>query len=268
MVEYIVNNCHVSRKTSFEDFIAKNAQEIASELPSSVTIDIIYDDLIDLKSKDQALFVKQLDIHLNSYPHRKRFDLIYEAPFHYVTPTIYSSHVQAGYKVKGLQQLDSLTDLSRAEKGEFYEKFCTLFLEDMGLTAQKTKSSGDKGIDIIAFYPINLPNRIVNFFLDENIYLLAQAKFYSAPVDTPTIRKLVGDSLFVRFDRLEYLPIAHNAFHLSVFSHSGYTKLAKEFAKNNKVLLFTSEDIIDFVCNEQEPDELECTKYLWSFKKA
>ncbi len=243
-------------------------QNLIDELNGILTQEMIYDNIIDFKSKDQYLIIKQIKNWLDSHPQKMNFELLYEPPFHYITPTTYSKNIQSGYKNKCLQKFEKLSSLlSKKEKGEFYENFCTLFLEDMGLIAEKTRSSGDKGIDILAYYSINLPNKLSNFFLDKNIYLLAQAKFYSIPVDTPTIRKLVGDSLFIRFDKLDYLPIAHNAIHLSVFSHSGYTKNATKFAQENKVLLFTTIDIIDFVCNENDPDALKCMKYFWSNNK-
>ena len=140
--------------------------------------------------------------------------------------------------------------------------FAHFFLIDMGLNAKPTKYSNDKGIDIKASYKINLPEKLNEYFINDEIYVLAQAKFYNKPIDTPVIRKLVGDSLFIRFSDLEYIEIAHNAVHLIVFSHKGFTAPALAFAKKNKVIVMTSQKIIRLLSNKIEPYKTETWKYI------
>ncbi|WP_369765399.1 restriction endonuclease [Flavobacterium sp. WC2429] len=132
-------------------------------------------------------------------------------------------------------------------KGIAYENFCKTFLEDLGIVCEVTKASGDKGIDVLGSYLVDFKDEIANLVFNERIYLLVQTKYFGTSIDTPVIRKLVGDSLFIRFDELDYLTIKHNAVHLIVFSHNGFTQPAIEFAKKNKVKLFDSMQIAHII---------------------
>jgi HJR/Mrr/RecB family endonuclease len=146
---------------------------------------------------------------------------------------------------------------SESNKGIAYEKFCQAFLEDLGIDCEQTKASGDKGIDVLGSYIVEFKDEIANLVFNEKIYLLVQTKYFATPIDTPVIRKLVGDSLFIRFDELEYLTIRHNAVHLIVFSHNGFTQPAFEFAKKNKVRTFDSTHIAHII-SEKPKKKWKC----------
>ncbi|KQK25075.1 hypothetical protein AR438_13150 [Chryseobacterium aquaticum] len=139
-------------------------------------------------------------------------------------------------------------------KGVLFEKFCQNFLIDLGISAINTRVSNDKGIDILGSYPINLPDNIGKLVFNDEIYLLVQTKYFNKKIDTPVIRKLVGDSLFIRFDELEYIDIKHNAFHLIVFSHNGFTEPAIEFAKRNKIMTFDSIQLAHIISEDPNKD--------------
>lgn len=83
--------------------------------------------------------------------------------------------------------------------------------------------------------------------VNEKIYLLIQTKYFKQSIDTPVIRKLLGDSLFIRFDELEYLTIKHKAVQLIVFSYVGFNQPSKDFAFKNKVKAFDSRHIAPII---------------------
>lgn len=137
-------------------------------------------------------------------------------------------------------------------KGVVYEKFCKIFLNDLGIKSELTRGSNDKGIDIIGSFNANLPDEIGKIVFNDDIYMLIQTKYFNKKIDTPVIRKLVGDSLFIRFDELEYTQIKHNAFHLIVFSHNGFTVPAIKFAEKNKIKLFDSTKIAHIISEKPQ----------------
>jgi hypothetical protein len=151
---------------------------------------------------------------------------------------------------------------SGMDKGMFYEKFCTLFLNDLGLEAETTKATGDKGVDIVASYKSNLNEYLSKFVFFDHVYLLGQAKFFASKVDTPVIRKLVGDSLFLRFDQLNYIQISHNAIHLIVFSHKGFTEDAIVFAEKNKIMRVETSQMISIISASPQSQIWQCYSFL------
>jgi len=152
---------------------------------------------------------------------------------------------------------------SEQNKGVVFEDFCKLFLEDLGINCKSTARTNDKGIDILGSFNVKLSEEIGDLVFNEEIYLLIQTKYFNKKIDTPVIRKLVGDSLFIRFDELEYIEIRHNAFHLIVFSHQGFTEPAIKFAKKNKIKLFDSTNIAHIISEKPEKD-WKCLKIALS----
>lgn len=159
--------------------------------------------------------------------------------------------------------IDEIGSPKRKNKGVLYEKFCKIFLNDLGINADLTKGSNDKGIDIIGSFNANLPDEVGKIVFNDDIYLLIQTKYYNKKIDTPVIRKLVGDSLFIRFDELEYSQIKHNAFHLIVFSHYGFTLPAVKFAEKNKIKLFDSTKIAHII-SEKPQKKWKCLEIFKS----
>ncbi|PYG50070.1 restriction endonuclease [Pantoea sp. AG1095] len=143
-------------------------------------------------------------------------------------------------------------ELHGKRKGFWFELFCIAFLRDFGIECKSTQNSNDKGIDIFGSYKTNLNNFIGKLIVNEDIYILGQAKYFLEKVDTPVIRKLVGDTIFIRFDEVEYIEIKHNAVHLMVFSRNGFTDPAIEFAKKNKIELFDQSRIAHLIANNPD----------------
>lgn len=149
--------------------------------------------------------------------------------------------------------------MSEKEKGDFYENFCTHFLRDIGVDCNTTSSSGDGGIDIIGKVTFDTGNKLFNHILSTEAILLAQSKCYENKVDTPVIRKIIGDSLFYKFGQFDG---PKNPLYLIVFSHKGFTDKAKQFAKENMVVTIDSETIIDIACNHSNIEQMACIDYL------
>lgn len=199
-------------------------------------------------------FFKRLIKHIeiininNSF---KKIELFEELDGFYVVKTNENESITSKYEeaIKIIKQIEKSKN-----KGRTYENFCKLFLSDLGINSKVTRASNDKGIDILGSYRVDFPDFITKLIFNEDIYLLIQTKFYNKPIDTPVIRKLVGDSLFIRFDELDYVDIRHNAFHLIVFSHNGFTQPAKDFALKNKIMIFDSTQLAHIISEDPNKD--------------
>ncbi|WP_343609788.1 restriction endonuclease [Chryseobacterium oranimense] len=231
-------------KIKLDDLIVSRLDEICDLL---IDKEKILDELGDPTTKSFDKFVKIFKSTIN---HNKLFikvEIFDEIDGIYIIKVHNNVAKDEKYK-EVINYINSFENSSN--KGISYEKFCKTFLEDLGINCEATKVSGDKGIDILGSYFADLKDNIANLVFNENIYMLIQTKYFSSQIDTPVIRKLVGDSIFIRFDELEYLSIKHNAVHLIVFSHNGFTQPAREFAVKNKVKLFDSTHIAHIIAEE------------------
>jgi hypothetical protein len=211
--------------------------------------DYLMDEVGDPKTKSYEKLISVLKITLNDNSKFKKFELFDELDGFYIEKIHSDIKIDNKFNevVKFINKIESIKN-----KGIVFENFCRKFLVDLGVVCSLTKTSNDKGIDILGEFSVNFTEQKTNLIFNENIYLLIQTKYFSTPIDTPVIRKLVGDSLFIRFDELEYVQIRHNAFHLIVFSHNGFTEPAKEFSKKNKIKLFDSQQIAHIISESPE----------------
>jgi HJR/Mrr/RecB family endonuclease len=154
---------------------------------------------------------------------------------------------------------------NKTSRGSIYEEFCCKFLIDLGISSVVTPQSNDKGIDIYGKYDTKLNRICSKLIFNDNVYVLAQAKFLKSPVDVPVLRKLVGDSIFLRFDQLEYLDIGHNAIHLIVFSHNGFTEPAVTFSIKKKVMMITTDEMLNIISSNINYVDWLSYKYLMKF---
>lgn len=210
------------------------------------------DDLVDKYSDTNTQYFKRLIqsiIRINENNNFQKIILEERYDGYYIEQKLKDILVSKKYKdvIKFIESFDSP---SVKNKGILYENFCRVFLNDLGINSKLTPVSNDKGIDILGSFNTNLPDEIGKLVFNEEIYLLVQTKYFKTKIDTPVIRKLVGDSLFIRFDELEYAEIKHNAFHLIVFSHNGFTQPAIKFGKKNKIKLFDSVKIAHIIAEK------------------
>lgn len=220
--------------------IIENSDEIATNEK-----EVYFESLADIHSKDFKRIIFELNQTIKENIDCPIIVLNDEADGFYIK-RIRNDNLKLYDKV--IKKIESFDKLKK-NKGIRFEKFCIDFLNDIGIESSSTRVSNDKGIDIKGKYKTKLNGTLGSFIRYDYVYILAQAKYYSNQIDTPVIRKLVGDSIFIRFDDLEYIEIKHNALHLIVFSRRGFTKPAAEFAIKNKIELFDSHRIAHLISN-------------------
>ena len=102
-------------------------------------------------------------------------------------------------------------------KGDEFEDFIKEIYELLGYKVEKTKKSGDQGIDLI----------IKKHFKRTGI----QLKRYKGAVGNSAVQEAVAGKRFYKLDRV------------CVLSNTVYTKSAKELARANRVELYGREDL-------------------------
>lgn len=203
------------------------------------------DSLVDLNSRGFDVLIREIRKKIEQNVDCPVISLTEEADGYFVEKTLGDHN---GLYQDVIRRIESYESFGK-KKGEWFERFCIAFLIDFGISCKSTQSSNDKGIDIFGSYKTSLNCNVGKLIINEEIYVLGQAKYFSEKVDTPVIRKLVGDTIFIRFDELEYVEIKHNAVHLMVFSRNGFTDPASEFAKKNKIELFDKSRIAHLIAN-------------------
>lgn len=247
LIDYLNEEFNIS-KTLLDVYICENAETIKSYFAGNLTQDQIYDTVGDPKSIEFEKFIKKY----NELEGKEKASLRFRITEELVG--IYIEKSKLGKK-SGVKKLKAYKEAIRkiekirnkSKKGAVYEEFCTYFLRDMGMKAHRTKPSNDKGVDIKAYYKPCLPNRFSDYFMTDNIYVLAQTKFFDSKIDLSHLRKLVGDSIFLRFSELYYLDVTHNAVHLMFFSHEGFCKPAIEFAEKNKIIITDTNKMLNII---------------------
>jgi len=247
------------------DWIINNLKSLEDELNYELSEDDIFDNFSDENSKFFSQLVRELEIHRGSQKLIYRINLLREFDGYYINLNSFGKETDICLSDEMRNHISKIENKKNMEKGLFYEEFCSKFLNDLGLESEVTIASGDKGIDIKAKYQTKLEKELSHLIFDDHIYLLAQAKFFNTKVDTPVLSKLLGDSILLRFDEFDYLDIAHNAFHLLVFSHKGFTTPALEYAKKKKIMTMDSEQIISIIASDKNPKDWSSYKYLISF---
>lgn len=96
--------------------------------------------------------------------------------------------------------------------GDEFEWFVTYLFNQLGYKAERTKSSGDQGVDVIA--------------QKGKTKIAIQAKHYSKPVGTHAVQEVVGGAKCYLADKT--MVVTNNVF----------TKQAKDIAKANNVILW------------------------------
>jgi HJR/Mrr/RecB family endonuclease len=232
--------------------------EIIENNFSDEEVDDLIDKYADTKTSQFSKLINAINLTNKDNDFQK---IILEEKYdgYYIQKKLNDENVSRKYD-EVIKIIDKIGNPSES-KGVLYEKFCKLFLIDLGINSELTRASNDKGIDILGKFKANLPDEIGKLVFSDDIYLLVQTKYTDRKIDTPVIRKLVGDSLFIRFDELDYIEIKHNAFHLVVFSHSGFTQPAIDFAKKNKIKLFDSVKIAHII-SEKPEKQWDCLAIL------
>jgi hypothetical protein len=256
----IIYHSFNSDKTLLSDWIISNTITLSID---GLSDEIIYESFGDTSSNKYDDILKYLNSIIDRHKPSNRILLIDDYGT-YLCLSDLGKRIDISCESYFRNAFNCIEKKDRMEKGLIYEKFCTCFLSDLSLDAETTIASNDKGIDIIAKYKSKFPNPNSKLVFNEDIYLVGQSKFLSSKVDTSIIRKLVGDSLFIRFDQLEYLQLAHNAIHLIVFSHNGFTDEAISFCQRNKVMRIDTTQMISILSSFSNPETTKSYEYIKS----
>jgi hypothetical protein len=243
-------------------WITDNLHFLEQKINYQLSKDEIFDNFADENTKNFKKLVKEIISHKEAQKSICRINILYKLDGYYVSLNELGKNTDINISDEIRKNISVIENKEKMDKGIFYENFCSLFLEDLGLYSEVTKASGDKGIDIKARYKTKLDKELSHLIFDDHIYLLAQAKFFNKSVDVPVLSKLLGDSILLRFDEFDYLDIAHNAFHLLVFSHKGFSKTALAYAKRKKIMTMDSEQIISIIASSKNPKTWKSYKYL------
>lgn len=242
------------------DFIAEKVEKITLLLQK--TDEWVFESLVEPSSKYFESLTEMLEKIISDKNHMTHLICNHNFDGFYIELTELGKSFRSPLKHDLINTFEQvLKRENKKEKGVIFENFCIAFFKDLGMEPEKTASSNDKGIDIVASYKTNINNVFSKYIFRENIYLLGQCKMYKEKIDTPVIRKLVGDSLFIRFSDLEYYKIKHNAVHLLVISYSGFTEPALRFAEKNMVQTLDFGQLCTLVLNHSSGDDLICLRY-------
>jgi len=244
------------------NWIAANLNTIELEEDCVLSEDEIFDNFADEDNDNFNKLIKEINKSIESQHLINRLELILEDDGYNLRLNSLGQNTNISIADRIREYIAIIEKQDKMRKGLFYENFCSYFLIDLGLDSEVTKASGDKGIDIKAKYSTKLSSELSHLVFNDSIYLLAQAKFFMKKIDTPVLRKLLGDSILLRFDEFDYVEIAHNAFHLLVFSHKGFTEPALEFASDKKIMTMDSEQIVSMISSSNNPKEWISYRYL------
>lgn len=258
---YIYSNFNEEIVISVSDFILKKIDDFSIFIKKDK--DWISDNLIESSHRNHAEIIKELNNIINSSQPRSKIILEQKISDTYIRFSNFGKSINYDIQKEYSKILDKLLLVSNNSlKGKIFENFCILLLRDLNIKTYATKSSNDKGIDIVGELLNDNDELKFKYLFHENVLLLCQCKFYNNTIDTPVIRKLVGDSLFIRFSELDYLKVRHNALHLLVISYNGFSQPAKEFSNRNKVKILEGKDIISIAASIPNLKKSRSYRYL------
>ena len=262
-----LNDCFSGNSIELDKYMINNVEKLIDASNVNISTDDFVENLCDNMSEAYEDFAGSVAENLLTIiKTRSKIRVTYVAPFYYIENTVFGMNASNGYRETYMSKFSEISVKEGLCKGGFFEQFCTLFLIDIGIEVIKTTPSGDDGIDIYGKVKRKSSNEFINILFGEDICLLAQVKFYSSKVDASVIRKLIGDSLFYRFNSYDdSLFIGNSPLYLMVFSNTGFYKKAEEFAKRFKVATIDSNEMIDILCNMPDTHNLESIKYLMNY---
>lgn len=227
------------------------------------------DELCCVESNSFIQTAKRLMYMSNEKKYNSTINITYSIDY-YIENTTFGLKRLIAERELYLSILNKISSLPRKEKGDIFEKVCSLFLEDIGVESRVTSSTGDEGIDILGVVNTNVSNPFFKYVFDGKVYLLAQVKYYDEykKVDTPVIRHLIGDSSFYKYNVYNNeIRIGNKPLYLVIFSYNGFTKPAEAFAKSNNVVALNGHELIDIICNFESSSDFKSINYLLEVNK-
>jgi hypothetical protein len=186
-----------------------------------------------------------------------RVNIRFRNGFYYISLSDYANNSDCALVNEYVSKLDDLCVSERKDKGLLYEKFCQKWMQEYCEEVNLTPKSNDKGIDLVGKITANTSfDKIKNI----EIQVLVQVKLNKNKSDTPVIRHLIGDSIFLSFAK-DTCSIFKPTL-LCVISHRGFSKGAISFANENHIFLLDSKKMIRVLEKKGHLKNFECIKYL------
>lgn len=261
-----INNNFYQERVQLDKYLLDISENIIKENVLNLSLDEFIDNICDNTSEFYEDLAKALINLSEKTQTTSNINIEYYLPYYYIQNTQFGINSFKGCRNKYITILNYICSLEQTSKGKFYEQFCTLFLKDIGIDVETTSYSRDGGIDIIGTINMKSTNLMSDAILKNPIFLIAQVKFRKYKLDISFIRKIIGDSLFYRFNNVDdKILIGSNPLYLMVISHKGFYSKTEEFALKNGVVLIDSIKMIDILCNINNTSNLKSIKYLLSY---
>ncbi|AYF55180.1 hypothetical protein DFH04_10765 [Clostridium novyi] len=224
--KYISEN-YKYEEMEFDNYLKDYAFKIKNDVTINISEETIIDTLSDIQSNYYKRLVELICKTIEKNGPISKINLKYSPPIHLISNTKFGENVVNGDVDRYKLQLNYILNNDNYS-GVFYEKFCYLFLEDIGILGVETKHSGDAGIDIIATTDIYSNKQLANHLFVNKMLMLVQVKFYKNKADSSIIRHIIGDGMLYRFENEKIL---FNPMQLIVVNHSGFNPSAEMYAK-------------------------------------
>lgn len=268
LCSYISDNFKYE-KIEIDKYLVEIESDVLSKFRSQIEKQAYSDYLCDSNEDSYHKLIDIMKLMLNNQGASAKIRLIERYKTYYIENTELGINVRDNKldKKKYLSILNKAQMLDSKVKGDFFEEFCSYFLDDIGFkNSYKTPSSGDFGIDIVAKIPFKTDSVIFKYLLNPDAYVLVQCKYLSSKADTPLIRKIIGDSYYYRLHKMNSdsvdFKIANSPLYLLLISHNGFTNKATIFANENKVNILDTDKIIDLVFQNKDFSQFKCVKFL------
>ena len=256
LLAFIQEKFQIDDEKELSEFINENIEDIFEYCGiKEDNRDSFIDDFCYSSSLKLEELAKELSE--NNVEEFSRINIKLRSGFYYISLSDYARNSDCKLVDKYVAILDELCVSERQDKGLKYEQFCQKWLQEYCNEIKLTPKSNDKGIDIIG-------KIVAKTSFDElkniQIQLLVQVKLYKNRVDVPVMRHLIGDSIFLSFAKEECSIFKPTL--LCVISHSGFSKMAMDFASDNHIYLLDSKKMIRLLEKKGQLKEFECIKYL------
>lgn len=256
VLAFIQENFRFDEEIELAEFINDNIESIleSCDIREEKRENFIDDFCYNSSSKFEVLAE---ELYNNNTDEFSRINIQLRDGFYYISLSDYARNSNCKLVDDCVAKLDALCISERQDKGIKYEKFCQKWLQEYCDEVNLTPKSNDKGIDIIGKI---CSKTTFDDLMNIQIQLLVQVKLYKNKVDIPVMRHLIGDGIFLSFERNECSIFRPTV--LSVISHSGFSKKAMSFAKEYHILLLDSRKMISILEKKGHLREFECINYL------
>lgn len=266
IINYIINNfnCPILR---IDQYLMNFAEDITKNLKLEIDADDIVYELGDIHNISSNHFIKLLQKEIKNRETRSRIICEYRTPFYYIKLSEYGEIINPDIRIKIESKLSIFKSIYN--KGYKFQKFCALFLSDIGIHSIISKNTNDNGIDIIGKDKMKSHNYFQKYFYSiKDQFVLSQVKCHQRKINATVIESLIKDSFKLRFKEDEKFFIGSNPAILIVFSYAGFNQCAITYAKKYGVCLISSDDIIDLLCCIKNSENLKCIKYIEYISKS